>query len=502
MRTYAAVALVLLTLALWPGASTPPGRSVASKKFTESVILGELLRLVGEHAGYPLAHLREVGGTQIVFRSLEQGEALAYVEYTGTIDEEILGSSVALDASARRAQLEGRGVSISPPLGFQNTYALAMRRDRARELNLTRISQLSQFPDLRFGLSNEFLERADGWPALRKAYQLSERNVFGLDHDLAYRQLASGEIDVVDAYTTDAQIDVQDLVILDDDRHYFPRYDAVVLFRSQLRSSEASLVQAWERLVGILDESTMRQLNRRVELEQIDEATVAADFLRAKLDIETSVETLSRTQRIGKHLREHLQLVRRSLLPAILLAVPLGVLAWRLPVLGQVLLAIAGVIQTIPALALLVLLMPVASWLGFASVGEDSMTAVAALFLYSLLPIARNTVVGLKNVPESLRDSADALGLNRFWRLHYVELPLATRTILAGIKTATVLNIGYATLGALIGAGGLGQPIMTGIRLNRFELILDGAIPAALLALVAQALFEMLEWVVVSRGLR
>jgi osmoprotectant transport system permease protein len=246
----------------------------------------------------------------------------------------------------------------------------------------------------------------------------------------------------------------------------------------------------------------MRQLNRRVELEQIDEATVAAEFLRVKLDIETSVETLSRAQRIGKHLREHLQLVRRSLLPAILLAVPLGVLAWRLPVLGQLLLAIAGVIQTIPALALLVLLMPMASWLGFASVGENSLTAVAALFLYSLLPIARNTVVGLQNVPESLRDSADALGFNRFWRLHYVELPLATRTILAGIKTATVLNIGYATLGALIGAGGLGQPILTGIRLNRFGLILDGAIPAALLALVAQAFFEILERYAISRGLR
>jgi osmoprotectant transport system permease protein len=246
----------------------------------------------------------------------------------------------------------------------------------------------------------------------------------------------------------------------------------------------------------------MSQLNAAVELDQAEESQVAARFLRQRLQVQAQAQTPSAAQRITRHTWEHLDLVRRSLLPAILAAVPLGIVASKFRWLGQAVLAMTGIIQTIPALALLVLLMPVANWLGLQSIGKGSATAILALFLYSLLPIVRNTVAGLHDVPLHLREAASALGLSDFWRLSHVELPLATRTILAGIKTATVLNIGYATLGALIGAGGLGQPILTGIRLNRFNLILEGAIPAALLALIAQGLFELLERWAIPRGLR
>ena len=127
---------------------------------------------------------------------------------------------------------------------------------------------------------------------------------------------------------------------------------------------------------------------------------------------------------------------------------------------------------------------------------------MVALFLYSLLPIVRNTHSGIIDIPFHLTESADALGMTDFEKMRYVQMPLAARSILSGIKTAAVINVGIATLGALIGAGGYGQPILTGIRLDDIGLILEGAVPAALLALLVQAGFDILERFVVPRGLR
>ncbi|MGE0747508.1 MAG: ABC transporter permease, partial [Rhodospirillales bacterium] len=198
--------------------------------------------------------------------------------------------------------------------------------------------------------------------------------------------------------------------------------------------------------------------------------------------------------RVWRRTVEHLRLVAVSLAAAILVAVPLGIVAARRPRMGQALLAAVGVIQTIPSLAILVFMIPL--------LGIGGPPAIVALFLYSLLPIVRNTYAGLHDVPPSLRESADAMGLNPGARLRLVELPLAARSILAGIKTAAVINVGTATLGALIGAGGYGQPILTGIRLDDVGLILEGAVPAAVLALLVQGMFEVAERRIIPRGLR
>ena len=146
--------------------------------------------------------------------------------------------------------------------------------------------------------------------------------------------------------------------------------------------------------------------------------------------------------------------------------------------LGQVILASAGILQTIPSLALLVFMIPL--------LGIGGPPAVVALFLYSLLPIIRNTHAGLSDIPMAIRESAEAIGLPPAARLRRIDLPIASRSILAGIKTSAVINVGTATLGALIGAGGFGQPILTGIRLDDTALILQGAVPAAVLALPGQ----------------
>lgn len=488
-----ALALMLgLLLAARPGAAAE--LKVGSKKFTESVILGELVALLARSAGAEAVHRRELGGTSVLWSALLAGEIDAYVEYTGTLREEILAGAAPGDEAALRAVLAGRGVTMSRPLGFNNTYALGMQEAKAERLGVRTISDLKRHPELRFGFNNEFMSRKDGWPGVSRRYALPQREVRGIDHDLAYRGLADDDIDVVDLYSTDAEIAYYKLRTLEDDLRFFPAYDAVLLIRADLPARAPAAVAAVLALEGRVPAAEMVAMNARVKLDGAPEAVAAADFMKRSIGVQAEVAVEGRAQALLRTTGEHLRLVGVSLLAAILLAIPLGIVAARRRTLGQVILGAVGVLQTIPSLALLVALIPI--------FGLGEAPAVAALLLYSLLPIVRNTHAGLRDIPESLRESAAALGLPPGARLVRVELPLASRSILAGIKTSAVINVGTATLGALIGAGGYGQPILTGIRLNRIDLILQGAIPAAVLALLVQGIFEIAERRLLPRGLR
>jgi len=468
--------------------------TIGSKKFTESVILGEILRHCAASTGATALHRRDLGGTRILWNALESGDIDAYPEYTGTISQEILASEHVSTDDEIRAALKRHHITMTQPLGFNNTYAIGMREDRAAELGITRISDLIQHPELKLGFTNEFMDRGDGWPRLRDFYTLPQTDVRGLDHDLAYRGLAEGAIDVMDLYSTDAEIKYYGLRVLDDDRHLFPVYNAVILYRNDLAMRDPETVATFKRLEGAIPESTMIAMNARVKIDGVPENQAAADFLKSALGIDVAVTRTTIAGRLWKRGLEHLQLVAISLFAAILLAIPLGIFANRVPQLGQVILGVVGVIQTIPSLALLVFMIPL--------LGIGGPPAMVALFLYSLLPIVRNTHAGLRDIPLSLRESAAALGLPSRARLWRVELPMAAGSILAGIKTAAVINVGTATLGALIGAGGFGQPILTGIRLDDVGLILQGAIPAAALALAVQGMFELLEFLIVPKGMR
>lgn len=497
------LAVLALTLVmLVPLAEREEGPRVGSKKFTESVILGELVSLLSADAGTPVVHIRELGGTRLLYEALAAGEIDVYAEYTGTLLQEILRAEDLPDEAAIAASLARRGLRMSAHLGFNNGYAIGMRESVAEELQIRNLSDLARHPQLVFGFSNEFLDRGDGWPALRDAYGLPQQAVSGMDHDVAYRQLQSGGIAAMEVYTTDADILAFDLRILIDDRDHFRRYDAVLLYREDLSQREPDLAAAIKRLEGQIPEAEMMAMNARARLEHIPERQVAADFLQARFDVSSTLQTASRSSRIRRHTTEHLALVRISFLLAMLIGLPLGVLAAKWRRLGELILGLVGIIQTIPALALLVLLIRPAAALGLPSVGAGSAAAIAALCLYSLLPIVRNTCEGLRGVPRELSESAAALGLPPRTRLWRVELPMASRTILAGLETALVLNIGFATLGALIGAGGLGQPILTGIRLDDYGLILEGALPAAALALLAQGLFTLAARIFLPKGLR
>ncbi|MGB5832093.1 MAG: glycine betaine ABC transporter substrate-binding protein [Thiohalocapsa sp.] len=475
--------------------------AVGSKRFTEGIVLGEVLVGLLADAGVQARHRRALGGTRIVYNALVSGEIDAYVEYSGTLLHETLadadldsGSDFAGTQAALAARLAEDGIRLGGAIGFENNFALGMPKPRAAELGIERISDLLEQPDLRLRFGSEFMNRADGWPGLRDYYALPQRDVRGIEHELAYRALASGDADLTDVYTTDAEIAYYDLRTLDDDQGYFRRYDALLLYRADLEQRTPEAVMALKRSVGLIDAPRMIAMNAGVTNDGLSEADVASELLRTEFSIDRESQNQGFLARLLRNTWEHALLVGISLTAAVLVAVPLGIIAAHRRRLGQVVLATVGIAQTIPALALLVFMIP------FFGIGAGP--ALVALFLYSLLPIVRNTHAGLTGISASLLESAEALGLPAGARLRHIELPLAMPTILAGIKTAAVINVGAATLGALIGAGGYGQPILTGIRLDDTALILEGAVPAALFALGASWLFERAERAVVPRGIR
>ncbi len=481
--------------ALFASCSAPANQTrVGSKKFTESVVLGEILVQSARAAGVQADHRAQLGGTQILWHALLSGDIDMYPEYTGTIGEDILRLPAGTPEGSLREALARQGIGMSESLGFEDRYALGMKAHDAARLGVRRISDLRAHPGLRLGFSEEFLHRGDGWPAIRTRYGLPQAEVRPLDHDLAYRALTGGDIDVMDLYTTDAEIPYYDLAVLDDDLEAFPDYHAVVLYRLDLARRAPAALGAVRNLESRITAGEMRRLNGRVKMERVSEPAVAAAFLSSALNVSQPPAADGRARRIARAVVEHLLLVAASLCAAVVVAIPLGVAAARRLRLGAVILAVAGVLQTIPTLALLVFLIPV--------LGIGTVSAVAALFLYSVLPIVANTMAGLNGIAAPLLESADVLGLSPRARLWKIELPLAMPSILAGVQTSAVINVGTATLGALIGAGGLGQPILTGIRLDDMSLILEGAIPAALLALMTQGVFARLARVLVPRGLR
>jgi osmoprotectant transport system permease protein len=465
---------------------------IGSKKFTESYVLAEIAKKTLARTGVRVEHRQGMGGTIILWQALRSDQISAYPEYTGTIAEEILKTSPTTSEAEIREQLGKFGVGMTHELGFNNTYALVMRRDLAGQKQIRTISDLRAHPELRFGLTHEFLDRRDGWGPLKEKYGLSGSNVIGIDHGLGYEALRQGSIDVKDAYSTDAKISENDLVSLTDDRQFFPQYKAVFLYRLAL---PANVIANFRSLEGTLDERRMIDLNAAAE--RMKNYAAAAQLYFTEPDAANSQDvTEPFSQKLWRWTSRHLQLAGLSLLLSILVGIPLGIAASRGGAVGQVILGFTGAVQTIPSLALLALLVPIPF------LGISVRTAIVALFVYGLLPIVRNTATGLQDIAQPIRESAVALGLEPAARLWKIYLPIASRSILAGIKTSAVINIGTATLAALIGAGGLGEPILSGLGLNDHVTILQGAIPAAILALLVQWSFDLLDRLLIPKGLR
>jgi len=475
--------LLLFTAAIAGSASAQDGEKtviVGSKTFSESHLLAEIGAQLLEANGYAVQRKLGLGGTLIAYEALRRGELDMYPEYTGTLISAVL-KDPALTRDALDRELARRGLSLAPLLGFNNSYAIAVPEALAVRLSLQQISDLSAHPNLNFGFSHEFLNRGDGWPALQALYGLSQQPS-GLEHALAYRALDRGQLDVTDAYTTDGDLELYSLRLLDDDKGLFPVYDAGYLTRSDM---DPALVGLLARLEGLIDEGSMRALNRRVASEGEAPEDVAAEFLRSSGLVSGPRESRADDGRLRHNIIVHLKLTALALGLGCLVAIPLALAVSRLPRMASTLQYVAGLIQTVPALALLALLIPV--------LGLGQLTAIVALFLYSLLPIVRNTLAGLAGIDPLLKEVAASLGMTPRQQILRVELPLAMPMIIAGIKTAAIISIGTATLAAFVGAGGLGEPIITGLSLNDNRLILEGAIPAAMLAIAVEFLFELIE---------
>ena len=485
---------------------------VGSKRFTESYILGEIIRLTAATAG-PADHRQGLGNTAVVLEALKAGAIDAYPEYLGTIDAEILGHRAPSTRETITRELAAQGLGLGVPLGFSNGYALAMPSELAQRLHVARISDLAQHTDLVLGLSHEFVGRVDGWPGLSQRYGLTQKPV-SIDHGLSYDAMASGKIAVTDIYTTDAQIAARHLTVLADDRAYFPSYDAVLLYRLDAVARHPAAWQAITTLAGRIDVATMISMNARAELRHEPFAEIARDFVAGKIDpketianaasaassANLAIPTVTRTRFLDRLfaddlprlLGQHLLLVGVAVLLATLIGVPLGAVAAAYRRSEGSVMAVVGLLQTIPSLALLAMLIPLLGRIGTAP-------ALVALTLYALLPITRNTATGLSGVSAGLREAGTALGLTPPQRWRAVDLPLAGPTIMAGIGTAAVITVGTATIAAFVGAGGLGDRIVTGLALNDHAMLLAGAVPSAVLALVVQGLFALLERVVTPR---
>ncbi len=493
---------------------------VGSKRFTESYILGEIVTQSLVAAGRPALHKQGLGNTGILEQALAAGSVDVYPEYTGTIVRELLKRDGNPSLDELNRWLAPRGLVVAVPLGFNNTYALAMLEAKAKALGIATVSDLasSKGRGLTLGFSHEFLQRADGWPALQRAYAATATPI-GLDHGLAYDAVASGRVDVIDVYSTDAKLGRLGLRVLDDDRGFFPKYDAVLLMRAGVDAAPL------QKLAGTIDAATMIAMNGEVELDGKSFAETASSFLERSRRSQagggaavggaaaiapgpsaagSAVPREAARPGLLKRLfapdfarlaGQHLVLVFASLAVAIALGVPIGIAAWRWPSSADLLLGAVAVLQTVPSLALLAFLIALVGSIGV-------VPALIALFLYALLPIVRNTHAGLLGVSRGMAQAALSLGLTARQTLVHVQLPLAAPTVLAGIKTAAVINVGTATMAAFIGAGGFGERIVAGLAVNDRTVMLAGALPAAALALLVQLVFDAAErWATPSRRL-
>ena len=507
--------LVLVLLAVCVCGSATGGERivVGSKNFAENRLLAEMFaRLLEARTELTVERRLNLAGTQVCFEALRTGSIDLYPEYTGTGLVTLLGESPRGDETDTLNRVRGEflrrfDLRWLPPLGFENSYELAVPSELAQHHELRTISDLAAVaPDLRAGLGYEFIERDDGLPGLRETYGLRFREVRALQQALKYQAVAAREVDCLDVYTTDGRLLVYDLTVLEDDLGFFPPYQAAPLVRSSTLREHPEIGNTLSLLADALDETAMRGLNLRVQEKGEPIERVAQEALEdLGLVGSKSVDTVStrevsffrylwsQRRELGLRTVEHLGLTALALALGMLVAVPLGLLLERRRGAAESVIRVVGVTQTIPSIALLAFMIPL--------LGVGPVPALMALWIYSIFPILRNTYTGVRDAPPDAVQAASALGMTDAQVLKRVRLPLAVPIILAGVRTSAVLTVGTATLAAFIGAGGLGVPIVAGLQLADTTRILSGALPAAALALIVDRILAGVEYLLRPRGM-
>lgn len=457
--------------------------TVGAKKFTENYVIGEIFAQLLEDHGISVQRKFGMGGTMVAYQALKGGEIDVYPEYSGTISEAIFHRTGKMGPSEIQELLDADGIEMLPPLGFANSYCIVMKKAKADQLGIRSISDLQKHPHLTGAFSFEFQARSDGWNELKKAYALDNR-IRGIEIPLTYQAVQNSRVDFAEAYSTEPLIRKFDFVILTDDKEFFPEYDAVALVRKNLNPK---VIEILNQLQGKLTNSIVTDLNTQVvNGESIDR--VANQFLHSNKMLNSAQKAPTPGISWSKMLertKTHLLLTGLAVILATLVSLPLAALLIGNKLLAKIFLTLAGILQTIPSIALLTFMIPIFG-IGFKA-------ALFGLFIYSILPILRNAYTAMTSIDPNLLVAARGIGLYPSEIFFTVKLPIAFPTILAGIRTATILNIGTATLAAFIGGGGLGEPIVTGLALNDYSMVLQGAIPAAALAMAIDVLFGFAE---------
>ncbi|NKB81436.1 MAG: ABC transporter permease subunit [Nitrospirales bacterium] len=486
---------------------------IGSKNFAESRLLAEIFaQLIESRTSLVVERRFNLAGTQVCFEALRSGAIDVYPEYTGTGLITILGRHETGSARdtlnlVRREFLARWNLWWLSPLGFDNSYALAISRAQAKTLGLRTISDLAKVSaDLTTGFGYEFIKRNDGLPGLAEQYGLAFNHVQGMQQTLKYQAAAAGDIDVLDVYTTDGRLRAYDFILLEDDQGFFPAYEAAALVRGETLEQVPALGTTLTLLTNAFDATVMQQLNYRLQEQGEPVELVAYEALHTLGLIEPKMleEPMQPTRGVFEYMwnhrlslwnriYEHIMLAGSALFLGVLLAVPLGCFLERSRVMAEPVIRMLGVLQTIPSIALLAFMIPL--------FGIGIEPAVMALWLYSLFPIIRNTYSGIRDAAPHAVEASRALGMTDWQILYWVRFPLAASMIMAGVRTAAVLIVGTATLSALIGAGGLGVPIVSGLQMADTTVLLSGALPAASLALLVDGGLGYVERFVRPKGL-
>lgn len=510
-----ALNLFLILLLLSTGLFAKDRRPVVigSKIFSESYILAEMMAILLEDK-FNLKVDRKIslGGTKINFEALNNRSIDIYPDYTGTgyvmiLKNKDLGSPTEIYNRVSKQFLDQFGIVWSKPLGFNNTYALAVRGDDPKLSSFNKISDVVDITNqFKIAAPYEFMEREDGFKNFSSTYGLKFKplNIKSVEAGLMYNAIMNQEVDFIVAYSTDGRIKAHQLKLLKDDLFFFPPYDASYLTTKEAVEEFPEILQAFKLLEGSITEKEMTNLNYEVDQRKRDSGVVAREFLESRGLITVTSRSGTKGGFIAffnakkdyfrKILSEHIVLTFTALFFAILIAIPTGIAMTRFRWLKKLLFPIVNTVQTIPSLALLGFLVPF--------LGIGFIPAVFSLFLYSLLPLIRNTYEGIKGIDRKYIEVSQGMGLTPLQILLKVEIPLALPIIMAGLRTAAVIVVGTATLAALVGAGGLGDPIFRGVATVNSNLIFLGAIPAALLAIVMDKLIGFAESFFVSPGLK
>ena len=500
---------------------------IGSKIFTENILLGELIALILEqNHGFKIKRKFNMGGTKLVFDALKAGSIDIYPEYTGTGYAMILKESQKLSPDetylfVKKEFLKRHQLVWSPPLGFENTYILAVRKSDSRFQKINSTSELEglDFP-LQLASEHEFTERKDGWRLFSKNYKLNLKNnqILSMSASLMYSAIHNKKVDIIMAYSTDGRIKAYQLKTLKDDKKFFPSYLASYLTRQKLLNSHPEIKSIFQALENQISAEEMTALNNEVDQLKRGVSQTAQAFLLKKGILKTENENwkpsaftdqksnpleekeslasyyFQKRAYLLKIFKEHLSLVFTALMLALFVSLPLSIWAVYNSKIEKALFFLINTLQTIPSIALLGALIPFLG-IGFAP-------AITALFIYSLLPLIRNSFEGIKNIDNSYIEISAGLGLTKWQILRFVQIPLALPVIIAGVRTSVVLLVGTATLAAFIGAGGLGDPIFRGIATLDSRLIFMGAIPSCALAVLLDKALNLLEKALVSKGLQ